>query len=833
MSIRAAADRVRLFNIRELRAHPGRTVMSVSVIAVSAALLVAVFGITGSITGSADRLVNGIAGDANLEVSGITDAGFDQSIVAEVAGVTGVRAAVPMLRTQIGADEQRALLIGSDLTISKLNSPLQNAITNQSGGAAALLTTPNGVFTGSGMGYSPGQQFSLGKSNVTVAGVVSGKEPDRINAGHFVATSLPLAQTISGRPGKVDSIMIVTAPGARLGTVRAAVDAVVNGRAVVADPAIRTAQSTGAISILRFAALLSASAALVVAAFLVYNAMSMAVAQRRPAISMLRAIGGRRGAIVGELLAEATILGLLGGIGGAIVGVFLGRGAIGNLPRAIVQSMDARTEYVLPGYAIPVAIIACVAASVGATAIAARQVYKVQPIEALAPVGASTVDRPNLLLQLIIGGIGLVVAVAAGWAASVDLGPASVVVIAGAINAALALCFAFSGPIVAAARRVASIFGAPGALAATTIDRAPRRIWATVMTVMIAVVTTVSTLGTNADVVDSSTASFEELGKADMYVTPTPADVFPTVLLPSDLRSQLEKLPGVDRVPAGQIAYASVGNARVMMFGIAQGSYSNALTPMSAQVRERMFRGEGVVLSRDVARSLNVTAGDWIELPAPAGRQRLLVLQVIPYFSAIGGVIAMNKPSLEQWFQRTGDTVLQVIAQPGVDKSALQAEVRKVVPAQLQVYSGKESIEGISGGMKQATALLGNISWIVIGVAAIALLNTLMLSVLERRRELGVLRAIGASRRFTLRTVLAEAAAIGIVGAGMGLLVSTVTRYLNTRALSNVLTIDVGYHLTPMVLVFGVAALALTMLGAIAPAVRAARLNIVKAIEVD
>src|SRR6476646_6043053 len=105
-------DRMRVFNMRELRRHPARSAMSLAVVAISATLLVAVFGIAGSITGSADRLVAGIGGNAVLEVSGVTDTGFPQTMLPQVAQVSGVQAAVPMLRTSIGKPNQRTIVIG-------------------------------------------------------------------------------------------------------------------------------------------------------------------------------------------------------------------------------------------------------------------------------------------------------------------------------------------------------------------------------------------------------------------------------------------------------------------------------------------------------------------------------------------------------------------------------------------------------------------------------------------------------------------------------------------------------------------------------------------------
>jgi len=113
----------------------------------------------------------------------------------------------------------------------------------------------------------------------------------------------------------------------------------------------------------------------------------MAISQRRPVISLLRAVGAKKWQIVRDLLAEAGLVGLASGIVGSALGVLIGRQAIGGLPAGLLQGLETRTDYILPGYAIPLAVAACIVVSVAAAALAARQVYKVAPAEALVPVG--------------------------------------------------------------------------------------------------------------------------------------------------------------------------------------------------------------------------------------------------------------------------------------------------------------------------------------------------------------------------------------------------------------------------------------------------------------
>jgi putative ABC transport system permease protein len=824
-------DRMRVFNLRELRAHPGRTSMSLVVVAISATLLVGVLGIAGSITGSSERVVSGIGGNAALEVSGVTDTGFPEVVRGDVAAVPGVAAAVPMLRTSIGSPSQRVLLLGVDDSVRAMLSDLQRAVQDQIG---PLVKQPGRVAVGTGTGFREADTVPVGNGKVAVAAVIGGPDAERVNGANFIVGPLPLMQRLMDRPGMIDSVLVIPAPGADLAQVRARVTQAVAGRAVVAEPAFRSAQSGGPTAIMRTLMLSAASSALVVAGFLVFNAMSMAIAQRRPVISMLRAIGARQRQIVGDLLVEASLVGLVGGALGSGLGVLVGRQAIALLPAALLQGYESRVEFILPGYAVPVGVIACVVVSVVAAALAARQVYKVQPVEALAPVGASTADSVALRTRVLAGVLGLGLVAAAVMAASRDLGRASVIGVALMVLGQLALCFAFASPIVTSAARCARLFGAPGELAAATIERAPRRVWATLMTVMIGVSLTVHSTGSNANAIDSTDASFAALGDVDFFVSSSGPGVFPTApLLPQNAESLVASTPGVRAVVPGQMAYATLGGTRVLIQGLAPGSTAPPSNVINGEVLQQVQSGDGAVVSRDIARSLKIGAGDTLTLPTPSGEQRVRVLQVVPFFSLLGGVVSMGLPQLREWFDRPGSTILAVTLVPGADRSRVATALRDELPTSVYVYPGAEAAKAVGASMAQGTRLITVVAWIVVLVASIALFNTLMLSVLERRREVGVLRAMGSSRRFVLSTVLAEAAGIGVVGAVIGVVFGTLNQYLSASALTKVLSIDIVFRPSPLAFAFAWGALVLTLLGAIPPAARAARLNIVDAVAVD
>ena len=829
-AIAASASRLRVFSLRELVVHRRRTAASVAVMAVSAMYLVAVIGIFGSITGSVNRLADGIAGIAALEVSGITDAGFPDTVAADVAGVPGVATAAPMIRTTASTATGPVLLFGADASSAELGGALKDAVRKP---VKELSENPNGVQVGPRVGVAKGQKFQLGSASVTVTEVLTGKQLADLNGGHYVLAPLTLAQNITGRRGQLDSILITTKPHTDLAAVRAVVTAAVKDRAIVAAPSMRAVRAGDGVKLMNYMALMGAGVALLVGAFLVYTTMTMAITQRRPVISMLRAIGGRRTTIVRDLLAESALLGLIGGGIGSAIGIAMGRIAIGRLPPAITQGLEARVEYWLPGYAIPATLAAIIATAVAASAMAARQVYKVSPIEALAPVGVSAADFVPRWLRMAFG-----IAAVAIFAVSIVVvlgrrGPLAFAAVFALFTAEIALGFALTAIMVKATAAIARLFGSVGPLAAATIERAPRRVWATVMTVLIAVVTTIVITGTNADMIRSARAIFAPVAGVDVWVSADPPDSYPVDALPQDLADKVAAVPGVRRVTKGASGFAEVGGTRVLLDGFSAGTADPLFAALTVQVRNSVLEGRGVVLSQNLGKTLHVRVGDALQLQTPHGPQRTTVLALVPYFSTVIGTVGLDLDHMRTWFDRPGATALQVSAAAGVDPNRLLADVRRAVPAPNYVYSGRTALAGLEAPLHQSMFIANAVWIIVVFVAAVALFNTLTLSVLERRREIGVLRAMGTSRRFTLRMILAEAAAIGIVGGVCGLLFGLADQWLYSLVSGDLMNFTVDFRPSPTALVFTVGALAVSLLGSLPPARRAARLNIIDAVSVD
>ncbi|MBD8507332.1 FtsX-like permease family protein [Hoyosella sp. G463] len=834
-SLRAHLDRWWLLHLRELSARPVRAAISTAVIAVSSALIVSVLSTYGSLTGSVGDLSATVAGDADLEITAITDTGFDGTVVGRVRAVDGVDAAVPMVWTPVAtADSGTTLLFGSDASADRLGSMIAEGLD-----AAPADLLAGGVLAGPGIGASAGDQIELPGGTATVIDVLGTPSAAAINGGNFLVTALPVAQRLAGRDGILDSVFVLLEPSADAAATRERIEQAIDGEALVAEPGFRTAQAGSAIALTRDSTLIVAMIGLVVAAFLVFNSMNMTVAQRRPAIATLRAVGARRGTIVRGLIGEAAFLGAVGGVLGVPLGALMGSLAVGRIPPVLLQSFSTEITFAVQWYAPIIAVLLCILASVAASAVAARQVFAVAPVEALQPADVITAegDHQPWTRTAALGGIAIML-LALAMAFQFEDRRA---LVASALFAAggLALCYGVIRGISGATAWLALRGGAPGRLASESASRAPRRVWATAVTVMIAVAVAVSTTGSMRHLVDSSGDLVAPLADADFYLSTTPVDVVPAgPVVPAAAYELLEQARGIGSVTEGQWAYANLSNPegaplKAMVLGATPGTTAPAVRAMDESLRQALHRGEGIVLSRQLARQIGLDTGDTVELATPSGARSAPIIGVIDYLSVGSGMLAMPLPMMQQWYERPGATFLEVQVADSADAAAVIAAVREQLPAGLFLETGAEAYGAARGATEQAGALAVGVQWIVALVAAVALLNTLMLSVLDRRRELGVLRAMGASRRFIARTVLVEAVAVGIVGGFLGLLFGGALHYLATVALSGTTAVSINFEIVPMAGFYALAALTLALAGALVPAWRAGRMDILSAVAAE
>ncbi|MBO8202315.1 ABC transporter permease [Streptomyces smyrnaeus] len=838
------AARLRLFNLRYLRRHPARTALSLGVLTVAAALIVAVLGIYGSVGGSSGRLAGQVAGNADVEVTGRTDEGLSAEAVQRVGEVEGVEAAVPLVRSPVEVDGERMLLFGTDRSAAALDSDLSGVATDAvrdagqgSGDQAGAVFAGPGV-QGAKEGGTVRVASMTGQSHrAPVAATLDGDAAESVNGGAYLVAPLPVAQRLAGLGDRVESVLVVADSGTGTGALRDRIAEELGPGVFVADPSFRADQADDATAMVRNITLLVAFMALVVAAFLIFNSMNMAAAERRGEIASLRALGSRRRPVMRDFLLESLLLALVGAAVGSALGYAMAGASIDSLPPVITDAVDAEVELAVPAGAVPAAFVAAVAASLAASWLAARRASRVPPVEAMrtanpsADTGDDEQRRSGRLWALGLGAVLVVLAfvTAAAFDDERSFGGGSLLLLG-----VILLAYALIGPITRTVARLASRLGPSGRIAASAVERAPRRAWATFMTVLLAVAIGVATTGSSQNTVDAASKNVSTLADSDLIVQRAAKDVLPVrPLLPRDTQQQLADTDGVRRVVAGQFTYLNQPGKRALLLGMDGPSNATAYRLASKKARAELLAGRGAVVSGTYAKEKGLSEGDTLTLPTAKGEQHIRVADVVDYVSMDAGLIALSLDRITQWYGLSGASYYEVILKAGADKAAVRDRIEqrtKEQPYPVHVLDGSESVKATESAVKQVGSLALALQWVIAGVAGLALLNTLMLSVVERRRELGILRALGSSRRYVRRVILTEATAVSVLGGIGGLVVGTALHYLSADVMAKALAMDIPFKVAPAAVGLAVGAVLIALAGAIPPARRAGKLNVVQAI---
>jgi putative ABC transport system permease protein len=650
-----------------------------------------------------------------------------------------------------------------------------------------------------------------------------------------VAFTEPVAQELMlGRRGLFSAININAGPGVAAGQLRDAVQAAVGSDytvrtgAQVADE--QAAVTNGFISSFRSLLLGFAAVTLFVGVFLILNTFSIVVAQRTRELALLRAVGASRRQVTQSVLIEAAVVGVVASTLGLLAGL-----GIAELLKAL---LEARAGLKLPAAGLsipPSAIIAGYIVGIGVTLVAALmpalRAARVPPVAAIRE--AATDDRP--LIRLTIGGLIVTVAgaIAVGLALFSRLGDATgPALLAGVllvfVGAAM-LTPAITRPSVSALGWALS-WSITGKLGRRNSARSPRRTAATAAALMIgiALVTGVSVLAS------SLKASIQQLVGENLDAQ---------IVISGDYRGRstptydpavidaVGQLPQVRQAVAIYIDAAQIGpdTTQVMAGDVAAMVSVFKLTSTAGQLRT-LHHGETVVAD-DFATDRHVTVGDSIQITTQnRGEQTFTIVGIYQKLTLLPGPV-LSIDDAQTDFRLPQPTFGYISVKDNADVPTVQRRVEELLSdnPDVGVLNQSSFINQRASQIDTFVAMLYVLLGLALIIAVLGIVNTLALSVLERTREIGVLRAIGTHRFQVARMVIAESVMISLFGALLGTLVGGVLGIAVVRALHNafipVLSIPwtrMAYYLIPALLA-GLAA-------AVIPAVRAARTNILRAI---
>jgi putative ABC transport system permease protein len=531
--------------------------------------------------------------------------------------------------------------------------------------------------------------------------------------------------------------------------------------------------------------------ALVVGLFLVYNALSVSVAERRHDIGILRSVGATRRQIAGLFVSEATVMGLVGSLLGLPLGWLLAwlacKPLAGVVSELLVPIDSARIH--LPPWLMLVAVVSGTLVAQLAALVPALQAASEEPADAVRRVPQR---HPLLFAVLQVGGTILLLALGLLAARFRHQLPSRMGMFAGIV--ALLLGGLLLTPLLASlvGRLVQPLFrfflGLEGRLAADNLVRTPGRTGLVIAALAASGGLLVQTAGFLKSSREAIHDWIDEKIAADLFVTSGSAVTSggASSTMTQDMRKKVEAVEGIDAVlPVRfhRVDYASpLDGEKRMVFVIAldmktfrQRKSDRPLARSFARF-PRLGEPRTVVVSENFAALYKLAVGDRIRFPGGAGPVEATIVGTVTDYTWNRGTIIMDLSWFREEYRDQQVDVFDVFLKPGADPAAVRRELMHRYGEQeaLFVLTRPDVNEDVRLAMNKIYGL-AYAQQIVVGVVALlGVVSALIISVLQRRRELGLLRAVGATRAQILRSVLAEAVLMGVIGAlvgfGIGLL---------------------------------------------------------------
>ncbi|GAB2451139.1 FtsX-like permease family protein [Nocardioides hungaricus] len=567
--------------------------------------------------------------------------------------------------------------------------------------------------------------------------------------------------------------------------------------------------------------------AVIVGGFIIVNTFTILVAQRSRELALLRALGAGRRQVTSSVLLEAVVMAAVAATAGIALGWLLARG-LAALFRAVGLDIagDALTldlRAILVSYAVGIGV------TLVAAYLPARRAGRIAPVAAMRADAAPA--RGSLRRRTLVGGVLLAVGAALAVVGVVGgPGPDAVWIGVAAviwILTAAAISSVLGQPVLVLCRSLfGRLFGTTGRLAGENALRDPRRTGATASALMIGLAL-VSTIGVLAASLNASVDDLvDEEFTSDFLVQSTNFLPFSTAV-----GDDLAAVDGVAVVSRQQWTAAQVDDATVFVTGN-DAAFADVYNLDVVDGRQEL-RGREALVSTDFAADRGLEVGSTLTATFLAGQSLDLQVVGIVEPTETTGEVSVPIDLLAEAGVPRQDTSLSIDIEPGADPAAVGAALDEAAASTpiVAVYDKQEFAESIRDQVNQLLYLIYGLLALAIVIAVIGIVNTLGLSVIERTREIGLLRAIGMSRPRLRRMITLESVAIAVLGAVLGMALGLVIGVLLRQSLEDDLT-SLGLPLGQLVVFLGIAVV-VGVLAAVLPAVRASRLDVLEAIATE
>jgi putative ABC transport system permease protein len=796
-----------------IRAHafqqPFRTFLTVVGVALGVLASVAITAANVEVLRAFEQGVLTVAGPATLEIVG-HDQGLDETVIIALRNVPGVVSIAPVIEEAIVVAEgphrgESVEVYGLDL-IEEVG--LRGFRLERGSGEDALndLLAPNSLYLGRQLSHdwNLGQGSTLDVAagsrtmRLRVAGVIQTDDRRASLWDRVAIMDLAAAQVLFGSVGRLDRIDVVTASDRMPEDVALAVRSVLPPHLIVQRPTQRTAQVEKMVGAFQLNLTVLSWVGLLVGMFLVYNTMSFAVAQRRREIGIYRALGMTEQRVSGLFLLEAGLFGCLGGLLGGLAGLWVARSLVVLVSRTISDlyvplasngiftSFDGQSLTSL-ARGVTIGMVVSMAGALGPSIDASRTVTT----KALAPGDYETSEalrsRRYVWGSVTLLIIGTLCAFGRPVGGLPIFGYVATLCLLGALALLAPVCLMALRPT---HRRTATaapaLSGNLRHMAADHAARHPGRNAVTISALMVGLAIMIGVVVMVRSFRETVEAWVNETVMADLILAP-PAWLHGKQVgqasrtLPAAWLSVLQTIEGVAAVDTYRDVQVETQGQSVALI-------SRDLRLHAQRGRYLMVEGDwrtvlmraaetgGVVVSEVLANRLDLHTGGSVTITTPKGPQTVPVEGIFYDYATDGGKMVMERSFYHSFWDDDRVTVFAIYLEPDADSEPVrQAMIRRLTSGQEQmtqptIIRNKELRQEILNIFDRTFVLTYVLEAIAVLVAILGIVNTLVTAVLERRRELATLQAIGASAKQVERLVLWESVYLGLIGAVLGVI---------------------------------------------------------------
>jgi len=787
--------------VRPLFREPLRAALIVLAVALGVAVVLAIDLAGDAAAGSFRSSMETLAGDSNLEI--IASGGVPEDVVATLASLPYPIRISPRLEDfAVIADTKKSLpLIGLDL-VAEAGAFEENST------AGANLSRPprtspetfehlgdsDAIWVGASLGRKPDDRLQLLINDHVREYTVRGVYADSNGNESAIVMDLAVAQHALARYGRVDRILLKVPKTPRLEDWQQRLRTVLPAGVEVRPQGTGTNENRRMLAAFRWNLRLLSYISLVVGAFLIYNAISVSVVRRRPDIGIVRALGAGRATILAAFVGEAACFGLAGALIGLPLGSFMATGAV-RLMSTTVESLYVSSRpgpIELNAASLLLALAIGVGVAVLSACSPAREASLVSPVEAMArgrrEYDARVHKTRDLWLALALG----LLATAAARAPAVAGKPLFGYLAAILLVAASALAIpAFAAALTSLfSRFIGKLLGIEGMLASRSLAASLRR-----TSVLVGALSTAIAMMTSVGIMVGSFRETVMLWMndrlpADLYLRPAgspAADRHPTISL--DLTQKIEALPGVEavaRLRAYEISYdgmpvtlASIDPQALRKSRRSDFFSGRPIEQVFAELRD----SNAVIISEPFTYKHHVRAGDSITLSLGAAQATFRIADIYYDYSSERGNIVMSRSTMLRYLPDPTPSNLAVYVAPGTQVETVRVEIEKAAAGhRVLMFSNRDLRAEAIRIFDRTFAITYGLEAVAVIVAVMGIAGALLALVIDRRREFGLLRFLGAATGQVRKLILVEAGLLGLLanlaGLALGFALSLILIYV-------------------------------------------------------